>query len=97
MAKELEIGKRYAWKEVQEAYPDKWIRMNDCTFGWGQSIIDGVLAGVYNDGETEDVWIEIWKGRNDKTKNDRLDRTSCGMGSGIIDCLNAKMEVRDEP
>lgn len=35
MSKELEFGKRYTWKEVQEAYPDKWVRMNDCTFGWG--------------------------------------------------------------
>lgn len=70
--------------------------MNNCTFGWGNGIIDGILVGVYNGGETEDVHIEVWEGRNDKTKNDRLRRTSIGMGNGIIDCLNAKMEVRDE-
>ncbi len=97
MKKKLEIGKGYTWKEVQEAYPNKWVRMNDCTFGWGNSIVDGVLTGVYNDGETEDVRIEVWEGRNNKTKNDRLRRTSIGMGVGVIDCLNAKMEVRDEP
>lgn len=98
MENELELGKRYTWEEVQKTYPDKWVRMNKCTFGWGNSIIDGIFAGVYNDGETEDVWLEVWEGRNDNaTKNDRFVRTTMGMGLGIINCLNAKMEVRDEP
>lgn len=98
MEKELKLGKRYTWKEVTETYPDKWVRMNDCTLGWGNGIVDGILVGVYNDGETEDVRLEVWQGRNnDATKNDRLRRTSIGMGVGVIDCLNAKMEVRDEP
>lgn len=93
MSRELKFGNRYTWKEVQEVYPDKWVRMHDCTLGWGDSIIDGILLGVYNDGETEDVRIEIW----DSGSDDLLDRTSIGMGVGVIDCLNAKMEVRDEP
>ena len=46
MGNELEIGKRYTWEEVVEAYPGKWVRMSDCNltvwfrdnrwyFGWG--------------------------------------------------------------
>lgn len=91
MHKELELGKRYTWEDVQKAYPGKWVRMHDCTLGWGDSIIDGILLGVYNDGETEDVRIEMW----DSGSDDVLDRTSISMGMGSIDCVNAEMEVRD--
>lgn len=97
MGKELQIGKRYTWDEVVAAYPDKWVRMNDCTLGWGDSIIDGILAGVYNDDDdTDDIWLEVFHGRNDSVaKNNMFCRTTMGMG--FIDCLNAKMEVHDAP
>ena len=98
MKRELELGKRYTWDEVVEAYPGKWVRMNDCTFGWGNGIKEGILAGIYSDDddETDDVWLEIRHG-GEKTKNDRIERTTIGMGMGFIDCLNATMGVRDEP
>lgn len=80
MKKELEIGKRYTWKEVQETYPGKWVRMHNCTLGWGYSIVDGILLGVYNDGETEKIYLEII----DSGSEDRLDRTTIGMDVGFI-------------
>lgn len=100
MTNELELGKRYTWKKVQEVYSDKWVRMNDCTLGCGDSIIDGIFAGVYADdaGDADDVWLEVLHGRHNGTaKYDRFRRTTIGMGLGFIECLNAKMEVRDEP
>lgn len=74
--------------------------MNDCSIGQGDSIVDGILAGIYNDNdyEADDVRLEVFYGRRGGTaKNDRFRRTTIGMGLGFIDCLNAKMEVRDEP
>lgn len=97
MGKELEIGKRYTWEEVCMAYPAKWVRMNDCTIGWGDSIVDGIFTAVHDDGDTDDEWLDIWNGRNGRARNDRFRRTEVGIGVGIIDCLNAQMEVRDEP
>lgn len=80
MKKELEIGKRYTWKKVQEAYPGKWVRMRNCTLGWVYSIVDGILLGVYNDGETEKIYLEIINSGSE----DRLDRTTIGMDVGFI-------------
>lgn len=31
MGKELELGKRYTWEEVVEAYPGMWARISDCS------------------------------------------------------------------
>ena len=57
MPKELEIGKRYTWEEVVEAYPGMWVRMSDCNLTVGSGIIDGILAGVYTDDSVEPIQI----------------------------------------
>ncbi len=93
MPKELEIGKRYTWEEVVEAYPGKWVRMSDCNLTVGSGIIDGILVGVYTDDESEKVELEMW----DEESKDILDRTTIGFNVGVIECLNARMEVKDEP
>ena len=93
MPKELEIGKRYTWEEVVEAYPGKWVRMSDCNLTVGSGIIDGILVGVYTDDESEKVEFEMW----DEESKDILDRTTIGFNVGVIECLNARMEVKDEP
>lgn len=92
MGKELEIGKCYTWEQVKSAYPDRWVRMHNCKFGPGQCIIEGILVGVYSDDEVEPVQIMV---RHDGS-HDVVDRTSCGLGIGIIECLNAEVGVRDE-
>lgn len=57
----------------------------------------GIFADVYAD-DADDVWLEVLHGRhNGATKYDRFRRTTIGMELGFIECLNAKMEVRDEP
>ena len=93
MPKELEIGKRYTWEEVVEAYPGKWVRMSDCNLTVGSGIIDGILVGVYTDDESEKVELEMW----DEESKDKLRRTTIGFSEGVIECLNARMEVKDEP
>ena len=93
MPKELEIGKRYTWEEVVEAYPGKWVRMSDCNLTVGSGIIDGILAGVYTDKESTKIELKM---RHEKSK-DKLRRTTVGFGVGVIECLNARMEVKDEP
>lgn len=93
MNKELELGKRYKWEEVVEAYPGMWVRMSDCTLTYGAGIVDGILVGVYSDDEVEPVMIKMHR---EKSK-DKLRRTTSEMGIGVIECLNATMEVRDEP
>ena len=60
MSTELEIGKRYTWEEVVEAYPGMWVRMSDCNLTIGSGIIDGVLVGVYTDDESEAVELGMW-------------------------------------
>ena len=74
MKKELELGKRYTWEEVRKVYPRKWVHMHDCTLGWGSSIIDGILLGVYNDGETEELRLKLIDSNPDYI----LDRTTIG-------------------
>ena len=93
MLKELEMGKRYTWDEVVEAYPGMWVRMTDCTLIQDVILIDGVLVGVYTDDESEEVELKMW----DEESSDELRRTTIGINTGIIECLNAEMEVRDEP
>ncbi len=93
MGNELEIGKRYTWEEVVEAYPGKWVRMSDCNLTVGSGIIDGILVGVYTDDESEKVELEMW----DEESKDKLRRTTIGFSVGVIECLNARMEVKDEP
>ncbi len=93
MPKELEIGKRYTWGEVVEAYPGMWVRMSDCNLTIGSGIIDGILAGVYTDDNVEPVMIKMHR---EKSK-DILDRTTIGFNTGLIECLNAEMGVKDEP
>ena len=93
MPKELEIGKRYTWEEVVEVYPGKWVRMSDCNLTVGSGIIDGILVGVYTDDESEKVELEMW----DEESKDKLRRTTIGFGVGVIECLNARMEVKDAP
>ena len=39
----------------------------------GNCVVKSTLVELYNDGETEDVWIEVWEERSDL-----LDRTSIG-------------------
>ena len=91
MSKELEIGKRYTWEEVVEAYPGMWARMSDCNFIVGLGVIDGILVGVYTDNEMSSIDIEM---KHEKSK-DILDRTTYGFNIGVIECLNARMEVKD--
>ena len=93
MSKELELGKRYKWGKVVETYPGMWVRMSECTLTYGAGIVDGILVGVYSDDEVEPIMIEIW----DEESKDELRRTTSEMGIGVIECLNATMEVRDEP
>lgn len=93
MNKELEIGKRYTWKEVVEAYPSMWIRMSNCNLTIGSGIIDGVLKGVYSDDNVEPVMIQMHR----EESMDKLRRTNCDIDIGLIECLNAEMGVRDEP
>lgn len=93
MGKELEPGKRYTWEEVAEAYPGMWARMSDCSLTYGSGIINGILVGVYSDDEVEPVQIQMW----DDESKDELRRTTSEMSVGVIECLNADMEVRDEP
>lgn len=93
MPKELEIGKRYTWEEVVEAYPSKWVRMSDCNLTVGSGIIDGILVGVYTDDESEKIELEMW----DEESKDILDRTTIGFNVGVIECLNAEVGVKDEP
>lgn len=93
MSKELEIGKRYTWEEVAEAYPGKWVRMSDCNLTAGAGITDGILVGVYTDKESTKVELKM---RHERSK-DKLRRTTIGFGVGVIECLNARMEVKDEP
>ena len=68
-----------------------WVRMSKCNLTKGYGIIDGILVGVYSDDEEEPIQIEIW----DEESDDILDRTTCGMNIGVIECLNAEIEVRD--
>ena len=56
-------------------------------------VIDGILVGVYTDDESEKVELEMW----DEESKDILDRTTIGFNVGVIECLNARMEVKDEP
>ena len=93
MSTELEIGKRYTWEEVVEAYPGMWVRMSDCNLTIGSGIIDGVLVGVYTDDEAEAVELGMW----DEESKDILDRTTIGFNVGVIECLNAEVGVKDEP
>lgn len=90
--KDLEFGERYTWDDVKEAYPGMWVRMSECNLTTGSGIVDGILIGVYDD-ESIDVEIEMLK----KKSKDKLRRTTFDMNVGVIDCLNAEMEVRDEP
>ena len=93
MSTELEIGKRYTWEEVVEAYPGMWVRMSDCNLTIGSGIIDGVLVGVYTDDESEAVELGMW----DEESKDELRRTTFGFNIGVIEFLNAEMGVKDEP
>lgn len=93
MSTELEIGKRYTWEEVVEAYPGMWVRMSDCNLTIGSGIIDGVLVGVYTDDESEAVELGMW----DEESKDELRRTTFGFNIGVIECLSAEMGVKDEP
>lgn len=93
MGRELELGKRYTWDEVVEAYPGMWVRMSDCNLTVGFGIIDGILVGVYTDDEVEPIQIQMW----DEKSKDMLDRTTIGFSVGVIECLNAEMGVKDEP
>lgn len=91
MSKELEIGKRYTWEEVVEAYPGMWARMSDCNFTVGLGVIDGILVWVYTDKESTKIELKM---RHERSK-DKLRRTTIGFGIGVIECLNARMEVKD--
>ncbi|MCX4327344.1 MAG: hypothetical protein OSJ45_08620 [Lachnospiraceae bacterium] len=93
MNKELELGKRYNWEEIVEAYPGMWVRMSDCNLTIGSDIIDGILLGIYTDRDVAPVQIKMW---HEKSK-DELQRTTYDMNIGVIECLNAEMEVKDEP
>ena len=93
MSTELEIGKRYTWEEVVEAYPGKWVRMSDCNLTVGYGIIDGILVGVYTDKESTKIELKM---RHERSK-DILDRTTIGFNVGVIECLNAEVGVKDEP
>ena len=93
MSKGLEIGKRYTWEEVVEAYPGMWARMSDCNLTIGSGIIDGILAGVYTDDAVDLVMIKMHR----ENSKDELQRTTFGFNIGVIECLNAEMEVKDEP
>lgn len=89
--KELEFGKRYTWQEVKDAYPGMWVRMSDCTLTIGAGIISGILVGVYSDEESEEVEFAMWE----ENSKDEFRRTTHDMNVGIIECLNAEMEVKD--
>ena len=91
MSKELEIGKRYTWEEVVEAYPGMWVRMSECNLTIGSGIIDGILAGVYTDDAVDLVMIKMHR----ENSKDELQRTTFGFNIGVIECLNAEMEVRN--
>lgn len=93
MPKELEIGKRYTWKEVVEAYPGRWVRMSNCNLTAGSGIIDGILAGVYTDDNADIVMIRMHK----ENSEDKFRRTTFGFDIGLIECLNAEIGVKDEP
>lgn len=93
MWKELELGKRYTWEKVVEAYPGIWARMLDCNLTVGSGIIDGILIGVYTDKESTEVELKM---RHEKLK-DILDRTTLGFSIGVIECLNAEVGVKDGP
>ena len=93
MPKELEIGKRYTWEEVVEAYPGKWVRMSDCNLTVGSGIINGILVGVYTDDESEKIELQMW----DEDTKDEFQRTTFGFNVGVIECLNAEMGIKDEP
>ena len=93
MPNELEIVKIYTWEDVVVVYPGKWVRLSDCNLTAGSGIIDGILVGVYTDDESEKVELEMW----DEESKDKLRRTTIGFGVGVIECLNARMEVKDEP
>ena len=80
MPKELEIGKRYTWEEVVEAYPGKWVRMSDCSLTVGSEIINGILVGVYTDDESEKVELQMW----DEESKDEFQRTTFGFNVGVI-------------
>lgn len=87
----LEFGKRYTWEQVVNAYPGKWARMSECSLGYGHSIVDGILAGVYTDDEAENIQMKLWNENSD----DLFRRTTYEMAVGVIDCLNAQVGVRD--
>lgn len=89
MGKGLEIGKRYTWEEVVEAYPGKWVRMSDCNLTVGSGIIDGILIGVYADDNVDTVMIKM----HQENSKDELQRTTFGFNVGVIECLNAEMGV----
>ena len=91
--KELEIGKRYTWEEVKKAYPGKWVRMRDCNLSPGKDIIDGILVSVHSDDEAGTMKLKLFKEKS----TDKFRRTEFGMNIGVIECLNARMEVTDEP
>lgn len=90
--KELKLGERYTWKEVADAYPDRWVRMSECTLAWGSSIIDGILVGVYTDDEYDEADRQVWESHS----KDKLRRTTSGITFGVIECLNAEMRSKDE-
>lgn len=80
MSKELEIGKRYTWDEVVEAYPGMWVRMSECNLIRGVIIADGILVGVYTDDESEEVMIKMHREKSE----DILDRTTCDINLGVL-------------
>ena len=43
--KELELGKRYSWEEIVEAYPDKMVILEDWTMNGGE-VESAVLLSV---------------------------------------------------
>lgn len=77
---DLELGKRYTWEQVIEAYPGKWARMSECVLGYGQSIVNGILEGIYTDSEMSSVQAEIWQAKS----KDLMRRTTSGMAMGIL-------------
>lgn len=90
MDKKLELGKRYTWEEVSGAYPGMWVRMSNCNLSAGGDIDNGILVGVYTDEESIEVELKMW----DEESKDELQRTTYDMNIGVIDCLNAVMEVQ---
>ena len=81
---EVNERKRYAMSVLRAKYPDKWVILDDCHWANKSTIESGVLVGVCDDFEIEDIMV---KSRNEK-KGYMFRRTTEDIFNPFVQSLN---------